>query len=150
MRSTRAAGEEVSEDTYRSGNFRYTNETVHFVDTLWVSTEHRVILTAEERDPTETPAETPAVTPGDGENPGEDPMDTPSGTPSGGKQTVTPSGGSSTVYSSGGSSSKGSGQKGTLGVDTGDDTPVELLAGICAGTFLLAGGLWMKKRKRGS
>lgn len=150
VRSTRAAGEEVSEDTYRSGNFRYTNETVHFVDTLWVSTEHRVILTAEERDPTETPAETPAVTPGDGENPGEDPMDTPSGTPSGGKQTVTPSGGSSTVYSSGGSSSKGSGQKGTLGVDTGDDTPVELLAGICAGTFLLAGGLWMKKRKRGS
>lgn len=127
VRTTKTAENEVTEDTYRSGEFRYTNETVHFVDTLWVSTLHHVDIFPETENPSEKETE------GDGKT----------------KVTSSPK---PTGYPSDkgddGNSYANNSQKGTVGVNTGDSSPVGIY--LMIGVISLWGiiMLFIRKKRR--
>ncbi|MGI6069524.1 MAG: hypothetical protein ACOYBE_03760 [Blautia sp.] len=132
VRLTKAKEKDVTEDTCRSGNFHYTNETVHFVDSLWVSAVRIVDILPKL-----------SVTPA---NP------TGSETPDaeGNKDGKVPGKGHDPIPSQELPENKsGYSSQGTAGVSTGDDTPVWWYAGAAAmgGTLAAIMLLWKKRRR---
>lgn len=143
VRVTRAKEQDVTEDAYLSGDFRYTNETIHFVGALWVNTLHRVDILPEGVNETLTPppGNSPEETkkPAASQAPEEPTKKAGEGT---GQSSLTPGRGTSF-----GSSYGSSALKGNSGVDTGDETPVKGYLFAAFSCLLLIVGLSLGRKR---